>query len=102
MAAPHYSPAEVEARLTFLPNWRFETNALHRSLEFADFTAAVGFIIRLALHAEKQNHHPEITNVYNRVVLRLTTHDAGGVTDRDFKLAETVDQLLAQPLQRNG
>jgi 4a-hydroxytetrahydrobiopterin dehydratase len=67
--------------------------ALVRSLKFNDFSEAFAFLIRVAMHAEKVDHHPEFTNVWNRVNFRLTTHDAGGVTDRDVKLAEAINRL---------
>ncbi|MFL6720935.1 MAG: 4a-hydroxytetrahydrobiopterin dehydratase [Sphingomonas sp.] len=76
--------------------WALEEGgkALQRSLKFEDFSEAFGFLTRLALHAEKADHHPEFTNVWNRVDLRLTSHDAGGVTERDVKLAEAINRLL--------
>jgi 4a-hydroxytetrahydrobiopterin dehydratase len=76
--------------------WSLEDGgkALVRSLKFNDFSEAFGFLTRVALHAEKADHHPEFTNVWNRVDFRLTSHDAGGVTDRDIKLAEAINQLL--------
>ena len=79
------------------PNgWAFEDGgkALIRSLEFKDFSEEFGFLTRVALYAEKADHHPEFTNVWNRVDLRLTSHDAGGVTDRDVKLAEAINRIL--------
>ena len=77
--------------------WSIEEggNALVRTFKFADFSAAFGFLTRVALHAEKIDHHPEFTNVWNRVDFRLTSHDAGGVTDRDVSLAEAINQLAA-------
>ncbi len=69
-------------------------NALVRSLKFKDFNEAFGFLTRVALHAEKQDHHPEFTSVWNRVDMRLTSHDAGGVTDRDIRLAEAINRLI--------
>ena len=69
--------------------------ALVRSFKFKDFSEAFGFLARVALHAEKVDHHPEFTNVWNRVDFRLTTHDAGGVTERDVKLAEAINRLAA-------
>lgn len=76
--------------------WSFEDGgkALTRCLKFKDFSEAFGFLTRVALHAERTDHHPEFTNVWNRVDLRLTSHDAGGVTDRDIKLAEAINSLL--------
>jgi 4a-hydroxytetrahydrobiopterin dehydratase len=67
--------------------------ALTRRFTFADFSEAFGFLTRVALHAEKQDHHPEFTSVWNRVDFRLTSHDAGGVTERDVKLAAAINQL---------
>jgi 4a-hydroxytetrahydrobiopterin dehydratase len=68
--------------------------ALARTIQFKDFTEAFGFLTRVALHAEKVDHHPEFTNVWNRVDFRLTSHDAGGVTQRDVALAEAINHLL--------
>ena len=67
--------------------------ALARSLKFKDFSEAFAFLTRVAMHAEKADHHPEFTSVWNRVDFRLTTHDTDGVTDRDLKLARAIDQL---------
>ena len=73
--------------------WEERDGALWRSFVFADFSAAWGFLTRVALEAEKADHHPEFTSVWNRVDFRLTSHDAGGVTERDVKLAEAIDRL---------
>ena len=75
--------------------WALEEGgkALTRSFRFKDFSEAFGFLTRVAMHAEKVDHHPEFTNVWNRVDLRLTSHDAGGVTDRDVALAEAINGL---------
>jgi 4a-hydroxytetrahydrobiopterin dehydratase len=77
--------------------WTFEDGgkALVRSFKFEDFSEAFAFLTRVALHAEKVDHHPEFTNVWNRVDFRLTSHDAGGVTERDRNLAEAIDRLAA-------
>jgi 4a-hydroxytetrahydrobiopterin dehydratase len=69
--------------------------ALLRTLKFADFSEAFGFLSRVALYAEKADHHPEFTSVWNRVDLRLTSHDAGEVTERDVALAEAINRLAA-------
>ena len=76
--------------------WTFENGgkALVRTLKFADFSEAFAFLTRVALNAEKHDHHPEFTNVWNRIDFRLTSHDAGGVTDRDVALAEAINRLL--------
>ena len=67
--------------------------ALVRTFTFKNFSEAYAFLTRVALHAEKVDHHPEFTNVWNRVDFRLTSHDAGGVTERDVKLAEAINRL---------
>ena len=67
--------------------------ALVRIITFRDFAEAFAFLTRVAMHAEKVDHHPEFTNVWNRIDFRLTTHDTGGVTDRDVKLAEAINRL---------
>jgi 4a-hydroxytetrahydrobiopterin dehydratase len=75
--------------------WTLEDGgkALVRSFKFKDFNEAFAFLTRVALHAEKADHHPEFTNVWNRVDFRLTSHDAGGVTERDVKLAEAINGI---------
>ena len=70
--------------------------ALVRSFKFKNFSEAFAFLTRVAMHAEKVDHHPEFTNVWNRVDFRLTSHDAGGVTERDVKLAEAINKLAGQ------
>jgi 4a-hydroxytetrahydrobiopterin dehydratase len=67
--------------------------ALEKSFRFKDFSEAFAFLTRVAMHAEKADHHPEFTSVWNRVDFRLTTHDADGVTERDMRLAEAIDGL---------
>jgi len=78
--------------------WALEEGgrALTRTITFKDFSEAFGFLTRVALHAEKQDHHPEFTSVWNRVDFRLTSHDAGGVTDRDRKLAEAIGAIAEE------
>jgi 4a-hydroxytetrahydrobiopterin dehydratase len=78
--------------------WAFEDGgkALVRSFKFDDFSEAFAFLARVALHAEKVDHHPEFTNVWNRVDFRLTSHDAGGVTERDRELAMAISRLAAR------
>jgi 4a-hydroxytetrahydrobiopterin dehydratase len=75
--------------------WTLEDGgkALVRTIKFKDFSEAFAFLTRVAMHAEKVDHHPEFTNVWNRVDFRLTTHSAGGVTDSDRKLAESINGL---------
>lgn len=82
------------ALATELPDWTLEGEHLRRSFRFKDFSAAWGFMARVALLAETQDHHPEWFNVYNRVDIALTTHDAGGLSARDLRLAKAIDALL--------
>ena len=85
----------LDAALAQLPAWTFdaERHAIRRTLRFADFNAAFGFMTRVALWADKADHHPEWFNVYNRVEVLLTTHDAGGLSDLDQKLAKFIDSI---------
>ena len=94
MTDARLDPAEA---LKSLPDWRVADDArpaLTRTLRFADFNAAFGFMTRVALLAEKMDHHPEWSNVYNRVEVLLTTHDAGGVTERDVAMARFIDDAV--------
>ena len=77
--------------------WTLENGgeALTRTYKFADFSEAFAFLTRVALHAEKVDHHPEFTSIWNRVDFRLTSHDKGGVTERDVALAEAIDGLAS-------
>ena len=88
------SESERATRLSQLAAWRIENEKLRRDFQFADFVAAFGFMTRVALLAEKADHHPEWFNVYNKVRIELTTHDAGGISERDFALAKQIDALL--------
>ncbi len=83
--------AEIAARLKTLDGWTLEHGKLHRELKFADFSEAFGFMTRVALAAEAMNHHPEWFNVWSTVRIDLTTHDAGGISERDFELAAKID-----------
>ena len=75
--------------------WHVERQAIYRSFRFADFGEAFAFMTRVALEAEKANHHPEWSNVWNRVDIYLTTHDAGGLTSNDVELARTISAIAA-------
>ena len=92
MSIPRLSDREVAALLTELPDWtlRADGKALERSFKFADFNAAFGFMTRVALYADKHDHHPEWSNVYNRVEITLTTHDADGLSQRDAAMARAL------------
>lgn len=95
--ADRLSKSEYMALLENLPEWRLapDHRAIERSFRFNNFVEAFGFMTRAALHAEKLNHHPEWSNVFNRVEVALTTHDAEGLTELDFKLAEKMERLVS-------
>jgi 4a-hydroxytetrahydrobiopterin dehydratase len=90
---PRLSEKDVKARLKAHPAWAHKGGKLHREFRFAGFSEAFGFMARAALFAEKLDHHPDWSNVFNRVVVSLQTHDAGGVTDLDFRLAAEMDRI---------
>lgn len=83
----------VEAFLSKYRRWSIKEDKLHREYRFKDFTHAFGFMSMVALVAEKTNHHPEWLNIYNKVVVDLTTHEVSGITERDFQLAAVMDSL---------
>ena len=92
---PLLDSAAISERLGALPAWSFADGALHRDYRFRDFSEAFGFMTRGALAAERMDHHPEWTNVYSRVTVSLSTHDAGGVTELDFRLAAQLEKAAA-------
>lgn len=92
------NPAEILGALESLPGWRFEEGQIHRLYLFPSFTHAMAFLAGAAIFAEKMNHHPEWTNVYNRVDVHLSTHDAGGVTQLDLDLAAQMESLALKLL----
>ncbi|RMF19271.1 MAG: 4a-hydroxytetrahydrobiopterin dehydratase [Candidatus Dadabacteria bacterium] len=87
------SASEISERLGALDGWTVDGDRLHRSLTFPDFASAFGFMTTVALIAEQLGHHPDWHNVYNRVDVYLTTHDCGGISERDFELAARIDQI---------
>jgi len=86
---------QVAEQLQNLPQWTLQGDQIERHLKFKDFIAAMSFVNRLAEAAEQMGHHPDIRIVYNRVDLVLSTHDAGGLTEKDFHLAQRIDSLAA-------
>jgi len=85
---------KITAACQLLPGWAFKRNALVKTFTFASFREALGFMARVGFDAEELNHHPEWTNVYNRVAVRLNTHDAGGrVTAKDVELAKRMQKI---------
>jgi 4a-hydroxytetrahydrobiopterin dehydratase len=98
MAVVRLNEVERSALLARFPSWTYDADrdAIVREFRFADFVHAFGFMAAVALVAEKQDHHPEWSNVYNRVTILLTTHDAGGLSARDVALADAIDGLAAR------
>ena len=87
------STKEVNERLSELSGWHVSDGRLEKEFVFQDFLEAFGFVSKVALLAERQNHHPEWSNVYNRVTVGLNTHEVGGITERDFRLATSIEQI---------
>ena len=94
------SRSEIAAALSKLPGWKVEAAKLHREYEFVDFVAAFGFMTGAALVAQSLDHHPEWFNAWNKVLIDLATHDAGGVTALDVKLAHSMEELAGRQLAR--
>jgi 4a-hydroxytetrahydrobiopterin dehydratase len=94
MAIQQLSADDIQQRLAALGGWELDDDKLHRRLVFDDFNQAFGFMSRVALLAESMDHHPEWCNVWNRVDIWLTTHDAGGLSQRDFELARKINDCL--------
>ncbi len=93
MSALVLSPDQLDAALGQLDGWDIQNGKLHRQYQFPSFVEAFGFMSSLALVAESMGHHPEWFNVYNRVTIDLTTHDAGGITQKDVDLAKKANEL---------
>ena len=87
------STDEITQALTEFTGWAYDGEALTKTFTFADFAAAIDFMAAARPGIDELNHHPEWTNVYNRISVRLNSHDVGGVTERDFKLARLLDPL---------
>lgn len=96
MTIPRLTDSERDAALAALAGWTLRDDglAISRDFKFADFSEAFAFMTRVALYAEKADHHPEWSNVYNRVHITLTTHDAGGLSQRDVKMAQAIAAML--------
>lgn len=97
-------PNRLDTLLADLPQWSCDRQAgtLFREFRFNDFAEAFGFMARMAIHSESANHHPEWFNVYNRVAVTLTTHDAQGLTERDIAWARLADQAFAAGVGQAG
>lgn len=92
---PRLEPDEIDAMLKELPGWTLRDGKLYREIVFKDFVAAFGFMSSMALVSEKQDHHPDWSNTYNRVTIELSSHDAGGLTERDTRWAKAANARLA-------
>ena len=89
-----YNEESASPILENLKDWHFKKNAIEKDFKFKNFSQAIGFIVQVGVLAERMNHHPELFNVYNKVNIRLNTHDSGGVTTRDFELAGQIESLF--------
>ena len=87
------SSESIDHELKNLKGWTIVNNKIHKEFQFDDFNQAFGFMTRAATHIEKMNHHPEWFNVYNKIIVDLTTHDAGGITQNDINLAKILNSL---------
>ena len=88
-----YTKESIEKELEELKDWHFVNNGIEKKYQFKDFKQALGFIVQMGTVAEKINHHPELNNVYNKISIRLTTHDYNGVTNKDIELAKELDKI---------
>jgi len=93
MGLAKLSDDQIKEELKELQGWQLVNGKLHKEFQFKDFNQAFGFMTRAALHAEKMDHHPEWFNVYNKLKVDLMTHDAGGITENDVKLAKILNSL---------
>jgi 4a-hydroxytetrahydrobiopterin dehydratase len=91
-----YKEDEIQGKLSSLTGWTFADEGIEKEFKLADFKSAFAVMTRIAFEAEAMNHHPEWFNVYNTLKIRLSTHDAGGVTDKDFSLAERVEAIIQE------
>ncbi len=89
-----YNEYTAKPFLDNLLDWEFNNNGIEKKFVFKNFNQALGFIVQVGILAEKANHHPELFNVYNKVTIRLSTHDANGLTNKDFNLAKGIELLL--------
>jgi 4a-hydroxytetrahydrobiopterin dehydratase len=87
---------DVELRLGEIPGWGIADGALHREIEFRNFVEAFGFMAMVAIEAEKLNHHPNWSNVWNKVVIDITSHSEGGISELCFQLATAVNRALGE------
>jgi 4a-hydroxytetrahydrobiopterin dehydratase len=89
-----YNDVTAQPILKDLKDWKFNDNGIEKKFLFKNFSEALGFIVQVGVLAEKQGHHPELFNVYDKVNIRLSTHDANGLTEKDFNLAKAIEMLF--------
>jgi len=89
-----YTPEEIKSAFSELKDWTLHANSISKEITFKNFVQAFGFMAQVALEAEKLDHHPDWKNVYNKVSITLSTHDAGGLTELDLKLAKKINKIL--------
>jgi 4a-hydroxytetrahydrobiopterin dehydratase len=95
MTIEKMTTGQIQSELKNLDGWALKNEKLHREIKFKNFVQAFGFMTQVAILAEKANHHPEWSNVYSTVVIDLTTHECDGISARDFKLAQKINDLLS-------
>ncbi len=86
--------SQIKDQLNSIEGWEYEDNAIHTTFEFKDFKDAFSVMSRIAFEAELMQHHPDWSNIYNKLHISLSTHDAGGVTEKDFKLAKVIEEII--------
>ena len=94
MGIQKMTSAQIESELKNLQDWELKNDKLHRELKFKNFVQAFGFMTQVAILAQEMDHHPEWFNVYSRVTIDLTTHEANGISTRDFELAQKIDKVV--------
>ncbi len=87
---------EIDSLLKDFEGWAYENGSIIKSFKFKDFKQAFAIMTRIAFECEAQNHHPDWENVYNNLTIKLNTHDTGGVTKKDFQLAQSIENIVAQ------
>lgn len=102
MSTLKMSSEQIEAELKNLDGWELKNEKLHRELKFKNFGQAFGFMTQVAILADRLEHHPEWSNVYSRVTIDLTTHEAAGISQRDFELAQKINEILAASGYKGG
>ena len=88
------SEQDIEKKLLHFPDWEYYDNAIHAEFEFENFKDCFSAMSRIAFECEALNHHPNCSNIYNVLTISLSTHDAGGVSNKDFKLAEAIENIV--------